>query len=76
MTDAERTLLLAFIDSTINQLQALRGAVSLLSKEPGKITTVGERTRHVDDDTFSENYAKMMSAVQRGNDLGEAVDDK
>jgi hypothetical protein len=76
MTDAERTLLLAFIDSTINQLQALRGAVSLLSKEPGKITTVGERARHVDDDTFSENYAKMMSAVQRGNDLGEAVDDK
>lgn len=64
MTDAERSLLLAFIDSTINQLQALRGAVSLLCKEPGKVATVGDKPRVPDsEDLFGERYAKMMQAV-------------
>jgi len=77
MTDAERSLLFAFIDSTISQLQALRGAVSLLCKEPGKVTSVGQKTRPIEDDSFGDNYAKMIQSVQRGDDSGEALfDDK
>ncbi len=78
MTDAERSLLLAFIDSTIGQLQALRGAVSLLSREPGKVSTMGEKAREpIGEDAFAENYKRMMSAIERGTDSGEALfDDK
>lgn len=73
MTDAERSLLFAFIDSTISQLQALRGAVSLLCKEPGKMAVVGERERpRQPEDAFGERYAKMMEAVKVGDDQGEA----
>jgi hypothetical protein len=73
MTDSERALILAFVDNSISQMQALRGALSLLSKEPGKIASVGQAAqRPQSDDDFGVAYQKMLDNVKRGNDDGES----
>lgn len=72
MTDAERALILAFVDNSISQLQALRGAIAILAREPGKIAAVGQASKAPSDEEFGDAYTKMISAVKRGNDDGDA----
>lgn len=74
MTEAEKALIVAFIDNSIANLQALRGAISILCRDkvcsisvPGK-----EDASPLSDHDFGKAYERMMSGIQRaGDDLPE-----
>lgn len=69
MTEAEKALILAFVDNSIAQLQALRGAVGILCRQ--KVSIHKEEapdTPRVPDDAFGRAWERAFSGITKGGD--------
>jgi hypothetical protein len=76
MTEAEKALILAFIDNSISQLQALRGAISIVGRPSGGVKVSApaqDVSPSLSDQDFGSAYDRMMKSIERGGDdiLGE-----
>lgn len=70
MTEAEKALLLAFIDNSISQMQALRGAVGVLCRSPVAVVSADRSAERPAKD-IGDVYSDLLNKLTHGNDDGE-----